>query len=146
MSLSRKMKRRDVIPEAKRKHLLAQGQLKGVNIMQKETEARLTEAYEIGFNEASTKAHVVIPILAISALHDEFGFGEARAKRFAERLEVLMEALNAGEIQIGEIMSTLVEEKIKFIEKVQVEDGAGNHIVIKLDDILKQEKGIKKNA
>jgi hypothetical protein len=138
------MKRRDVIPEAKRKHLMAQGQLKGVSIMQKETEARLTEAYEIGFNEASTKAHVIIPILAISALHDMFGFGEARAKRFAERLEVLMGAINAGEIQLSEIVSTLIEEKITFIRDVDIEDGQGNHIVIKLDDIA--EKGIKKNA
>ena len=58
MSLARKLKRRDVISKSEQQRLIAQGQLRGVQKMQAETEARLTEAYNMGFEDASLKAQI----------------------------------------------------------------------------------------
>jgi hypothetical protein len=120
------MKRKDVISKSEQKRLLAQGQLRGVEIMTAETEKKLREAYDIGFNEASLKAHVFISIIAVSVLHDKFGFGKDRAKRFAEFLDERTGLVNSGELSMSEIVGELADEKLGFLLESQVDDGAGH--------------------
>ena len=144
MSLARKMKRRDVIPEAKIKHIMAQGQLRGVRLMEKGTTDRLSEAYDIGFNEAETKATISVTVLAVAVLHDKFGFGKDRAKRFAEALSSLMDDVNAERVKISEIMQTLVEENIDVCNGVTIEDGQGNIITLAIDDKETIDKALRR--
>jgi hypothetical protein len=126
MGLARRMKRKDVISKSEQQRLLAQGQLRGVEIMTAETEKKLREAYDIGFNEASLKAHVFISIIAVSVLHDKFGFGKDRAKRFAEFLDERTGLVNSGELSMSEIVGELADEKLGFLLESQVDDGAGH--------------------
>lgn len=147
MGLSRRMKRKDVISKSEQKRLLAQGQLRGVEIMTAETERKLREAYDIGFNEASLKAHVFISIIAVSVLHDKFGFGKDRAKRFAEFLDERTGLVNGGELSMSEIVGELADEKLGFLLESQVDDGAGH--VWKVDwqkMIAEDAERQKKNA
>ena len=137
MGLARRLKRRDVIPIASQKKLMAQGQLQGVAIMHKETERHLKEAYDVGFNEANYKAHARMMILAVAVLHDVFGFGKIKAKRFADAVDSLSADVNAGLVSIPEIMQTLVEEKIDICKSVCVEDGNGKTITITPEELLK---------
>ena len=131
MSLARKLKRRDVISKSEQQRLIAQGQLRGVQKMTAETEARLTEAYNIGFNEASMKAHVFIAIIAVSILHDKWGFGKDRAKQFCEMLDERTGLVNSGELSMTDIVGELSNEKLGFLLESQVDDGAGH--VYKVD-------------
>jgi hypothetical protein len=126
MSLARKMKRRDVISKSEQQRWMAQGQLKGVQTMTRETEARLTEAYNIGFNEASMKAHVFIATIAVSVLHDKFGFGKDRAKKFSEYLDERTGLVNSGKLSMVDIVGELANEKLGFLLESQVDDGAGH--------------------
>jgi hypothetical protein len=126
MSLARKLKRKDVISKSEQQRLIAQGQLRGVQKMTAETEARLTEAYNIGFNEASLKAHVFIAIIAVSVLHDKFGFGKDRAKKFSEYLDERTGLVNSGELSMSDIVGELADEKLGFLLESQVDDGAGH--------------------
>ena len=126
MGLARKLKRKDVISQSEKQRLIAQGQLRGVQKMTAETEARLTEAYNIGFNEASLKAHVFISIVAVSVLHDKFGFGKDRAKKFSEYLDERTGLVNSGELSMADIVGELADEKLGFLLESQVDDGAGH--------------------
>lgn len=145
MSLARKMKRRDVIPQSTAKKLYAQGQLKGVRTMTKETEARLSRAYdmgkEAGFEEASMKAQIYMIIFGIAVLHDEFGFGKDRAKKFAEKLQELTKTVNAGEVKTTEIVEALAKENnMEFLLESQVDDGYGNTHTVDWRELIERDK------
>jgi hypothetical protein len=126
MSLARKLKRKDVIPQSTARKLYAQGQMQGVRNMEQGTKEKLTEAYNIGFNEASLKAHVFISIIAVSVLHDKFGFGKDRAKKFSEYLDERTGLVNSGELSMSDIVGELADEKLGFLLESQVDDGAGH--------------------
>ena len=57
-------------------------------------------------------------IIAVDALHDEFGFGEERAKRFLDRYNLLFEScIQDGDmLDVGSIEKVLKEEGIKCVE------------------------------
>lgn len=141
MSLARKLKRRDVISKSEQQRLIAQGQLRGVQKMQAETEARLTEAYNMGFEDASLKAQVYMVIFSIAVLHDEFGFGEKRAKQFAEKLQELTQVVNAGKVKTTEIVEALAKENhMEFLLETQVDDANGVTHTVDWNELIEQEK------
>ena len=57
-------------------------------------------------------------IIAAAALHDEFGFGETRVKRFLDRYSEIFEAcIQEGDmLDIGSIEKELKKEGIKCVE------------------------------
>ena len=57
-------------------------------------------------------------LIAVAALHDEFGFGEERAKRFLERYSLLFEScIQDGDmLDVGSIEKVLKEEGINCVE------------------------------
>jgi hypothetical protein len=141
MSLARKMKRKDVISKSEQQRLIAQGQLRGVQKMQAETEARLTEAYNMGFEDASLKAQVYMVIFSIAVLHDEFGFGGKRAKQFAEKLQELTQVVNAGTVKTTEIVEALAKENhMEFLLETQVDDANGVTHTVDWNELIEQEK------
>lgn len=141
MSLARKLKRRDVISKSEQQRLIAQGQLRGVQKMQAETEARLTEAYNMGFEDASLKAQVYMVIFSIAVLHDEFGFGEKRAKQFAKKLQELTQIVNAGTVKTTEIVEALAKENhMEFLLETQVDDANGVTHTVDWNELIEQEK------
>lgn len=145
MSLARKLKRKDVISKSEQQRLIAQGQLRGVQTMTRETEARLSKAYDMGvedgFEQASMKAQIYMIIFGIAVLHDEFGFGKDRAKRFAEKLQELTKAVNAGEVKTTEIVEALAKENhMDFLMESQVDDGDGNTHVIDWQELIDAER------
>ena len=141
MSLARKLKRKDVISKSEQQRLIAQGQLRGVQKMQAETEARLTEAYNMGFEDASLKAQVYMVIFSIAVLHDEFGFGEKKAKQFAEKLQELTQVVNAGTVKTTEIVEALAKENhMEFLLETQVDDANGVTHTVDWNELIEQEK------
>lgn len=141
MSLARKLKRKDVISKSEQQRLIAQGQLRGVQKMQAETEARLTEAYNMGFEDASLKAQIYMVIFSIAVLHDEFGFGEKRAKQFAEKLQELTQVVNAGKVKTTEIVEALAKENhMEFLLETQVDDANGVTHTVDWNELIEQEK------
>ena len=141
MSLARKLKRKDVISKSEQQRLIAQGQLRGVQKMQAETEARLTEAYNMGFEDASLKAQIYMVIFSIAVLHDEFGFGEKRAKQFAEKLQELTQVVNAGTVKTTEIVEALAKENhMEFLFETQVDDANGVTHTVDWNELIEQEK------
>jgi hypothetical protein len=141
MSLARKLKRKDVISKSEQQRLIAQGQLRGVQKMQAETEARLTEAYNMGFEDASLKAQIYMVIFSIAVLHDEFGFGEKRAKQFAEKLQELTQIVNAGTVKTTEIVEALAKENhMEFLLETQVDDANGVTHTVDWNELIEQEK------
>ena len=145
MSLARKLKRKDVISQSERKRLIAQGQLRGVQTMTRETEARLSKAYDMGvedgFEQASMKAQIYMIIFGIAVLHDEFGFGKKRAKRFAAKLQELTKVVNAGEVKTTEIVEALAKENhMKFLLESQVDDGYGNTHTVDWRELIERDK------
>jgi hypothetical protein len=141
MSLARKLKRKDVISKSEQQRLIAQGQLRGVQKMQAETEARLTEAYNMGFDDASLKAQIYMIIFSIAVLHDEFGFGEKRAKQFAEKLQELTQIVNAGTVKTTEIVEALAKENhMEFLLETQVDDANGVTHTVDWNELIEQEK------
>jgi hypothetical protein len=141
MSLARKLKRKDVISKSEQQRLIAQGQLRGVQKMQAETEARLTEAYNMGFEDASLKAQIYMIIFSIAVLHDEFGFGEKRAKQFAEKLQELTQIVNAGTVKTTEIVEALAKENhMEFLLETQVDDANGVTHTVDWNELIEQEK------
>jgi hypothetical protein len=140
MSLARKLKRKDVISKSEQQRLIAQGQLRGVQKMQAETEARLTEAYNMGFEDASLKAQIYMVIFSIAVLHDEFGFGEKRAKQFAEKLQELTQIVNAGTVKTTEIVEALAKENhMEFLLETQVDDANGVTHTVDWNELIEQE-------
>lgn len=146
MSLARKLKRRDVISKSEQQRLIAQGQLRGVQKMTAETEARLTEAYNIGFNEASLKAHVFISIIAVSILHDKWGFGKDRAKKFCEYLDERTGEVNAGRLSMTDIIGELANEKLGFLLESQVDDGKGHSYKVDWKKMIAEEAERRANG
>ena len=141
MSLARKLKRKDVISKSEQQRLIAQGQLRGVQKMQAETEARLTEAYNMGFEDASLKAQIYMVIFSIAVLHDEFGFGEKRAKQFAEKLQELTQIVNAGTVKTTAIVEALAKENhMEFLLETQVDDANGVTHTVDWNELIEQEK------
>lgn len=141
MSLARKMKRKDVISKSEQQRLIAQGQLRGVQKMQAETETRLTEAYNMGFEDASLKAQIYMVIFSIAVLHDEFGFGEKRAKQFVEKLQELTQIVNAGTVKTTEIVEALAKENhMEFLLETQVDDANGVTHTVDWNELIEQEK------
>lgn len=141
MSLARKLKRKDVISKSEQQRLIAQGQLRGVQKMQAETEARLTEAYNMGFDDASLKAQIYMVIFSIAVLHDEFGFGEKRAKQFAKKLQELTQIVNAGTVKTTEIVEALAKENhMEFLLETQVDDANGVTHTVDWNELIEQEK------
>ena len=121
--------------------MIAQGQLRGVQKMQAETEARLTEAYNMGFDDASLKAQIYMVIFSIAVLHDEFGFGEKRAKQFAEKLQELTQIVNAGTVKTTEIVEALAKENhMEFLLETQVDDANGVTHTVDWNELIEQEK------
>ena len=57
-------------------------------------------------------------VIAAAALHDEFGFGEARTKRFLDKFTDLFETcIQGGDmLDVGSIEEVLKEEGIKCID------------------------------
>ncbi len=56
-------------------------------------------------------------IISAAALHDEFGFGEERLKRFLERRRVILEScFEEDMLDIQNVESVLKEEGIQCIE------------------------------
>ena len=57
-------------------------------------------------------------IIAVAALHDEFGFGEERAKRFLDRYSLLFESCiqEGNMLDVASIEQVLKEEGIKCVE------------------------------
>jgi hypothetical protein len=110
--------------------------------MVKGTADKLKEAYDKGFNEASQKAHIVMTLLAIAALRTTEGFGNKKLKRFADKLAELSECVNAGEFNLQDIVTELRDkEKISFLsDVVYIEDGNGKQNVIRIDELLKEDK------
>jgi hypothetical protein len=141
MSLARKLKRKNVISKSEQQRLIAQGQLRGVQKMQAETEARLTEAYNMGFEDASLKAQIYMVIFSIAVLHDEFGFGEKRAKQFAKKLQELTQIVNAGTVKTTEIVEALAKENhMEFLLETQVDDANGVTHTVDWNELIEQEK------
>lgn len=141
MGLARKIRRKDVIPASRQRALIAQGQLRGVQKMQAETEARLTEAYNMGFDDASLKAQIYMVIFSIAVLHDEFGFGEKRAKQFAKKLQELTQIVNAGTVKTTEIVEALAKENhMEFLLETQVDDANGVTHTVDWNELIEQEK------
>ena len=138
-------RRKDVISQSERKRLIAQGQLRGVQTMTRETEARLSKAYDMGvedgFEQASMKAQIYMIIFGIAVLHDEFGFGKKRAKRFAAKLQELTKVVNAGEVKTTEIVEALAKENhMKFLLESQVDDGYGNTHTVDWRELIERDK------
>jgi hypothetical protein len=147
LSLARKMKRRDVIPASRQRQLLAQGQLMGVKTMEKGTREKLSEAYNIGFREAAIKAQACTSILAVAVLHDNFGFGATRAKKFAEELKRLTNDVNSGYVSTVEIVETLANEKLDFVLDSEVDDGEGRTYKMDWRKLIAEKKAEReKNA
>lgn len=146
MGLARKLKRKDVISQSEKQRLIAQGQLRGVQKMTAETEARLTEAYNIGFNEASLKAHVFISIIAVSILHDKWGFGKDRAKKFCEYLDERTGEVNAGRLSMTDIIGELANEKLGFLLESQVDDGKGHYYKVDWKKMIAEEAERRENG
>ena len=136
MSLARKLKRKNVVPVSVQRKIHAQGQLQGVSNMVRETEAKLQEAYDMGFDEASAKAHMAVTVLAIAALRDTFGFGKIRAKRFADKLVELSSAVHEGYVEIPDILQALVDEGLDFCSTIGVEDDNGKVIKMDVDKLM----------
>ena len=57
-------------------------------------------------------------VIAAAALHDEFGFGEDRTKRFLDRFSLLFETcIQEGDmLDVGSIEKVLKEEGINCVE------------------------------
>ena len=57
-------------------------------------------------------------VIAAAALHDEFGFGETRTKRFLDKFTDLFETcIQGGDmLDVGSIEEVLKEEGIKCID------------------------------
>ena len=57
-------------------------------------------------------------VIAAAALHDEFGFGEARTKRFLDKFSTIFETcIQEGDmLDVGSIEEVLKEEGIKCID------------------------------
>ena len=56
-------------------------------------------------------------IISVAALHDEFGFGEERLKRFLERRRVILEScFEEDMLDISSVEQVLKEEGIQCIE------------------------------
>ena len=87
MSLARKMARRDVVPESVKREWYEKGVRAGVKSVKKQVAEELDKAYDKGFTDAKIKAHISMTVTAIAILHDKFGFGKTRAKRFADEMD-----------------------------------------------------------
>lgn len=62
--------------------------------------------------ERETKLIVKFLGLCIETLHDEFGFGDKRVKRFADRVNEKLDSINAGYISFDDIIENLnIQEK-----------------------------------
>jgi hypothetical protein len=149
LSLARKMKRRDVIPASRQRHLLAQGQLMGVKNTLHSANERVSEAYDVGhkagFNQASIQAHAFLEVIMLAVLRDEFGFGKQRAEKFAKAFEKLTIEVNAGRVAIAEIAETLIDEKFDFILEMQVGDNDGHIHSIDWQRMIDDEKSKREN-
>ena len=57
-------------------------------------------------------------VIAVAALHDEFGFGEERTKRFLDRFRLIFEnCIQEGDmLDVESIKKVLKEEGIKCVE------------------------------
>ena len=135
MSIARKLRRKDVIPQSTQKKLMAAGQRRGVVSMMDNTEKKLKEAYQVGFEEASTKAHISMTICALAVLHDKFDFGHIKAKRFADELCELTDSVNKGYVSIADLVEMLVQERFKFLQEITIEDGKANKITVNVEDL-----------
>lgn len=64
------------------------------------------------FEEERKKAGVQFIAVALETLHDEFGFGDVRLQRFADRLILKLEAINAGYASYKDLIENLnIKEK-----------------------------------
>lgn len=64
------------------------------------------------FQEERKKEGTQFIAVALETLHDEFGFGDVRLQRFADRLIVKLEAINSGYASYGDLMENLnIKEK-----------------------------------
>ena len=137
MGLARKMARRDVIPESVKREWYEKGVRAGVESVRQQVTEQLRKAYDQGFTEAKVKAHISMTVSAVAVLHDKFGYGEVRAKRFADALDDLTESVNQGYVTTTDLMQMLVDDKLSFCSKVEVDDGNGKKYVLDLAKVTK---------
>lgn len=139
MSLARKMKRQNIVNRAELDDAYKRGVNRGVQRMVENTEKAISEAYDRGFNDASMKAHVYMAIMAVAVLHDKFGFGKERARRFSDALGELTDSVNQGFVSTRDVMQMLVDDGLDFCSKVSVDDGKGNSYYASLEEMEGQE-------
>ena len=66
--------------------------------------------------EATDKIFRMFLSIPVMVLHDKFGFGRVRSRRFADYALVWYEAVQSGETSLAEIMAIAEEETgVKFV-------------------------------
>lgn len=135
-SLARRMARKDIIPKSTRQKVYERGMRRGVANVQAQTKDALTDAYNRGFDEANMKAHIFMAVCAMAVLHDKFGFGKDRGKRFIAELENLTDSVNRGYVKTGELMQMLVDDGLDFCGTAMVDDGHGRSIKVSAKELL----------
>ena len=137
MGLARKMARRDVISESVKKEWYEKGVRAGVESVREQVTEQLRKAYDQGFVEAKVKAHISMTVTAIAVLHDKFGYGKVRAKRFADEMDELTESVNQGYVTTTDLMQMLVDDGLDFCSRATVDDGNGRTYLLDLARVKK---------
>lgn len=78
--------------------------------MQRQEVRRMKRQYaKRGHLQNETDKDLIVMFLALTmeALHDEFGFGEARLKRYASRVEKKLDCINADYVTFSDILENL---------------------------------------
>ena len=140
MSLARKLARRDVIPESVKREWYERGCRAGVESVRQQTREQLSTMYDQGFTAGMVKSHCRLPLCAVAVLHDKFGFGKARAQRFADELNKLTEEVAEGYVSEPELMQMLVDDGLDCCSRIVVEDKDGKRYGLDLERAKQIEK------
>ena len=136
MSLARKLARRYVVPESVKREWYDKGVHAGAASMLKHTEKQLSDAYGQGFTEGKIKSQLATAVAAVVVLHDKFGFGKVRAKKFADYLENMTDSVARGDVKTTELMQMLVDEGLDFCSEATVEDTDGQTWKVDLKQVV----------
>lgn len=124
-SIARRIARKDVVPESVKREWYDKGVHAGVANMLKHTDKQLLDAYGQGFTEGKIKSQLATAVAAVVVLHDKFGFGKVRAKKFADYLENMTDSVARGDVKTTELMQMLVDDGLDFCGEAIVEDTDG---------------------
>ena len=136
MSLARKLARRDVVPESVKREWYDKGVHAGVASMLQHTEKQLSDAYGQGFTEGKIKSQLSTAVAAVVVLHDKFGFGKVRAKKFADYLENMTDSVARGDVKTTELMQMLVDDGLDFCSEAVIEDADGQTWKVDLKQVV----------